>query len=248
MKRFGVVLSAVIVGTSGGYGQNPNCTRTMRESLDAHYSAKSMSYHWSNGNAPSWLEGAVAEWNSCRDSPFLSVGADGTSLWRIVHESGYNTNLDPELNGRGLCGFTDDSGIFGPAGTIYVFTDREECTDPVETVSLHEMGHSLGVDHDGPGCPVSIMTADTSVSAPHGVSSYNCAAVRKFKREWTGRNRGGGGGDTLRGDRLDRGDDPISVCTENPDLCITEEEEMTCKHVYDSPSSNVLNVTLVCSY
>lgn len=196
-----------------------------------------MSYRWSSGNAPSWFAGAVAKWNACSGSPALSVGASGAKMWTVTETS----NVP-----GGDCGYTD-----APGKTIYLASSGTPgCSDPLPNLFLHEAGHSLGLAHDGPGCPTTVMTGDTSKPLANHVSPVNCTAVEKFKQEKINRDKGtnpggGGGGPPGGGSNPGRGTDPMSRCTENPDDCEEEEEPMTCKSTWD-PENQVY--TLTCYY
>lgn len=119
----------------------------------------------------------------------------------------------------------------------------------MKEVFLHEAGHSLGLDHDGPGCPATIMKAKVPFPS-YKVSPVNCTAVERFKQEKVNRDKGidpggGGGGPPGGGTNPGRGDDPMSRCSEDPDSCVDVEQPMRCKSTWD-PEKQVY--TLTCSY
>ena len=142
----------------------------------------------------------------------------------------------------------DATGKVGPSNTIYLI-DVPGCTGKPKKIFLHEMGHSLGVAHDGPGCPATIMKPQLPLPS-YKVSSVNCTAVERFKQEKVNRDEGtdpGGGGGDPPGDGANpsRGDDPISRCSEDPDSCVEVEQPMTCTSTWD-PENQVY--TLTCNY
>ena len=67
------------------------------------------------------------------------------------------------------------------------------------------------------------------------VSTVNCMAVKRFKQEKINRDKGvnpgggGGGGNQGGGSNPGRGDDPMSLCADDPDNC--EEVELVCTSV-----------------
>ena len=110
------------------------------------------------------------------------------------------------------------------------------------------MGHSLGLDHDGPGCRATVMTGDpcTSLANFNNVSPFNCKAVERFKQEKISRDTGDGdGGGVGGGLNPGRGTDPVSRCTANPDDCEEAEEPRTCEYTWDQENA-VLTVTCSC--
>ena len=153
MRRIAAVVLAASATASGTYGQE-NCTRTLSPSsvwTDAAYSESSMSYSWSGNKTPKWFAGAVGKWNACSGSPALTVGTAGERTWTVKE-------ISKRLPGMSstACGYTDGLGKVGPANTIYLI-DVAGCPGKSKKVFLHEMGHSLGVSHDGPNCPATIM-------------------------------------------------------------------------------------------
>ena len=88
------------------------------------------------------------------------------------------------------CGYSDDLGTYGNPGTIWLIEDPGYCYDPLENLFLHEAGHSLGLAHDGLGCPSTVMTGNAATPLVNHVSPVNCRAVARFKREKVNRDRG----------------------------------------------------------
>ncbi len=235
-----VVLVALFAGATDAAGQ-ANCTRTLSGNPfwdDTAYSEKSMSYKWSSGQTPGWFAGAVAKWNACAGSPALSIGAGGAKTWTVLQQA----------SPTGGCGYIDAPGNYGPPRTIYLApSGTPGCSDPLPNLFLHEAGHSLGLGHDGPGCPTTVMTGDPSKPLANHVSAVNCTAVQRFKQEKINRDKGikPGGGNSGGGSNPNRGTDPVSRCTEDPDNCEETEEELKCEGTWD-PKKQAY--TLTCSY
>ncbi len=251
------------LGASGGEGQ-ANCTRTLSGTgayNDSAYSETSMSYSWSGGSQPKWFGKTVGKWNKCK-GPSMSTGTAGDSKWTVK----FSSSVPAQLNGQGACSYTDVNGDLGSPRTIYLYTTGSDGTRPrcstFKASLLHELGHSLGLFHDGPGCPTTVMVAQpflrgASWWAPYSVSNVNCSAVERFKREKKARDdgntHGGGGGDPEAGNPGNGGGDPMSRCAADPNNCEEVDAPMTCSGTSTSEWDSTTNTwsevtTVVCTY
>ena len=160
MKQAALFLLLAGLGASHGFAQ-ANCTQTLSGTGaydDSAYSETSMSYNWVGGDEPGWFDTAVGKWNRCNGAPTMSTGTGGDSTWTVKYSSSVPGVLD-----SGSCGYADVNGDFGDPRNIYLYTTNSGGTKPrcstFKSTLLHELGHSLGLAHDGSGCPTTVMVA-----------------------------------------------------------------------------------------
>ena len=185
------------------------------------------------------VQPAIDAWTkTCTDVPSLVINGQKGESW-FVREVG-----------------ADEMGAY-PTACAWVSSSLRELrinrdgnpkvcgvsTNPVVDSVTHEIGHILGLDHPtSPACKGNIMYSDISVRRK--VTTAACDAVREA-RGIDPPPPPGGGGPPGPG-RPGRGDDPMSLCTENPDEC--EGVELVCTKVTVTSPFGTTTTQWECEY